>query len=55
MTETPVVLHPTVFPFAKGLSKELEWLKKNHPDKIGLIHLAERFFKFMNEERHQEE
>lgn len=42
-----VVIHPTAVEFGAELRKELEWLKANHPDKLSLVHIAERFFEFL--------
>jgi len=42
-----VAIHPTAVEFGQKLNKELAWLKTNHPDKLALIHITERFFEFL--------
>lgn len=40
--------------FSQQLRQELEWLKINHPDKLALTHIAERFFEFLADEGKKE-
>ena len=41
-------VHLTAHQFGIRLNEELCWLKETHPDKLCLIHLAERFFTFLD-------